>query len=252
MKTIEPFTPIQYVMGSTEFCGLPISVDQRVLIPRPETEILAEMAIEHAGLCSAILRQQQSRPCDALRIDAEPVEAAKVGDVKILDLCTGSGCIAIALAEALTKGPTNCRIIASDISSDALSVARQNAVRNGVDERVVFIKSDLFECIDGEFDIIVSNPPYIARHEFPTLQEEVLREPTIALDGGEDGLEYYRRIIPAMHRHLRRGGCAMFEIGYGQRSAVCEIIEKSGDFKINRVKKDFNGIDRIVVAEWIN
>ncbi len=229
MKTVEPYTPIQYIIGNVEFCGISIDVDARVLIPRPETELLVETAIELLGLYSS-----------------------RGGQARILDLCTGSGCIAIALDAGLTNGPTNCKIIASDISQDALEVARRNAIRNGCSERVAFVKADLFCGVDGEFDIIVSNPPYIARYEFPTLQEEVLREPRLALDGGEDGLDYYRRIVSGMPTHLKRGGRAVFEIGYGQLNAVSKIVEDSGNFKVSSVKKDFNGIDRIVVVEWIN
>ncbi len=229
MRTIAPYTPIQYVIGSVEFCGININVDERVLIPRPETEVLVEAAVQLTGLCSL-----------------------KVGEIKILDLCTGSGCVAIALAERLTKGPTNCRIIASDISPDAIEVARRNAIRNGLYNHIEFINRDLFDGIDDKFDIVVSNPPYIAKYEFPTLQEEVLREPRIALDGGEDGLDYYRRIISKLPDNLKRGGYALLEIGFGQRCAVSAIVDESGYFKVNCIKKDFNGIDRVIIIEWIN
>ncbi|MCX5677647.1 MAG: peptide chain release factor N(5)-glutamine methyltransferase [Candidatus Omnitrophica bacterium] len=233
MKTIEPYTPIQYVIGKTEFCGLEFKVDERVLIPRPETELLVEAAAEFAGL-----------------------SASKADELDILDLCTGSGNIAIALMAGkcapLTKNLSNCRIIASDISPDALEVARRNAVRNGVYGGIEFVCSDLFTDIKGRFDIIVSNPPYIAKHEFLTLQEEVLREPRIALDGGADGLDFYRRIAASLPKHLKRGGYALMEIGYGQRAAVADIIGKSGIFRLSGARKDFNGIDRVIIAEWIN
>lgn len=242
MKTIEPYTPIQYVMGSTVFCGLDFLVDERVLIPRPETELLVEAVVEIAG-------SKENSP----------------GILNILDLCTGSGNIAISLmsrqkaststlrgVEGLTKSLTNCRIVASDISSDSLDVARQNAVRNGLCDKIDFVKSDIFNDIDGQFDIIASNPPYIARYEFPTLQKEVLREPILALDGGEDGLDFYRRIIAAAPKHLKRGGSIVMEMGYGQRPAIADIIGKSGSFKLADVKKDRNMIDRVIIAEWIN
>ncbi len=158
MRPIAPHTPIQYIVGKTEFCGIDFAVDERVLIPRPETELLVEKVIELAGVCGR--------------------------DLRILDLCTGSGNIAITLTKALT----NCRIVASDISEDALDVARSNAAKNGVSGRVEFVRSDLFTDVAGSFDIIASNPPYIARAEFGSLQKEVLREPRIALDGGDDGL----------------------------------------------------------------
>lgn len=233
MKTIEPYTPIQYVMGSTEFCGLDIQVDERVLIPRPETELLVETAAELAAL-----------------------SVSKTGALDILDLCTGSGNIAIALMAAkcapLTKNLSNCRIIASDISPEALEVAGRNAIRNGIYGGIEFVRSDLFNDIKGKFDMIVSNPPYISKHEFPTLQEEVLREPRIALDGGADGLDFYRRIAAGLPEYLKRGGYVVMEIGYAQRAAVTDIIGKSGAFKVSGVKKDFNGIDRVIIAEWTN
>ena len=230
IKTVAPYTPIQYVMGRTEFCGLDFMVDERVLIPRPETELLVETVIDIAGLKSCY--------------DGVP---------RILDLCTGSGNIAISLAaRILTKGLTNCKITASDISDDALEVARQNAALNGVQNKIDFLKSDLFSSIDSKFDIIASNPPYIARHEFPALQEEVLREPILALDGGEDGLDFYRRIIALAPEYLRPGGSIIMEIGYGQMPAIADIIAKSGSLKLAGAQKDHNMIDRIVTAEWIN
>lgn len=225
MKTIEPYTPIQYVMGRTEFCGLEFLVDERVLIPRPETELLVETVTEIIGL------KENSGET-----------------LNILDLGTGSGNIAISL----TKSLTNCRMTASDISPDALDVAGRNSIVNGVCDRINFLNSDLFSDIQGQFDIIVSNPPYIARYEFPALQREVLREPTLALDGGDDGLDFYRRIIAAAPHHLKRGGSIVMEIGYGQCPAVADIIGNSGYFKIAGVKKDRNMIDRAVISEWIN
>jgi release factor glutamine methyltransferase len=214
--------PVQYIIGKAEFCGIDFAVDERVLIPRPETEHLVEKVIELARECSRELR--------------------------ILDLCTGSGNIAITL----TKSITNCRIVASDISEGALDVARSNAAKNGVADRIEFVKSDLFANVNGLFDIIASNPPYIARPEFETLQKEVLREPRIALDGGDDGLLFYRNILSASTLHLKPDGHIVFEIGYGQLSGIIEIIKKTGQFKVAEVKKDWRGIDRIVVVKWIN
>ena len=245
IRTVAPYTPIQYVMGVTEFCELDFAVDHRVLIPRPETELLVYTAVAIAG---SIFRSR--------------------GELDILDLCTGSGNIAVSLAvllgqsdgrmnltseaEVLTKGITNCRIAASDISSDSLDVARLNAARNGAAGRIEFIKSDLFSDIKGKFDIILSNPPYIARCEFQTLPEEVLREPVLALDGGTDGLDFYRRIIADAPARLKPGGAIVMEIGYGQRQAVEDIIVNSGSFRLSEVKRDSSGIERIVTVEWIN
>ena len=172
MRAVEPFTPIQYVMGSAEFCGLDMLVNENVLIPRPETELLVETA------------------------------AALNPARRILDLCTGSGNIAIALmvrlrspsilskaegrVEGLTKSGVTCKIVASDISVGALSIARKNAVRHKA-AGIEFVVSDLFDGLKGSFDIIVSNPPYISGPEFSELQEEVLKEPRVALYGGEIG-----------------------------------------------------------------
>jgi release factor glutamine methyltransferase len=119
-------------------------------------------------------------------------------------------------------------------------------------DKIDFIKSDIFNDIDGQFDIIASNPPYIARYEFPTLQKEVLREPILALDGGEDGLDFYRRIFDAAPRFLRRGGTIAVEIGFGQKAAIGDIVRSGGLFEVTDVKKDQFGIDRIILVKWIN
>ena len=152
----------------------------------------------------------------------------------------------------MTKEAFDCKIVASDISTDALDVARLNAERHGVSKKIRFINSDLFGNIEDRFDIIVSNPPYIALFEFETLQKEVLREPKTALDGGEDGLDFYRRIAGGAPDHLRSGGHIIFEIGFGQAGEVCKILQERGVFKVVGIEKDFNGIDRVVIATWIN
>lgn len=225
MRTIEPHTPVQYVIGHTEFYGLDIMVDDRVLIPRPETEILVEKA---AGFVMGARGKGQ--------------------EARILDLCTGSGAIAIAL----TKAVPDCKIVASDISEDAIEVAEVNAAKHSVCERIQFVTGDLFNNIKGRFDIIVSNPPYVAGFEFGTLQKEVLKEPRIALDGGEDGLDFYRRIVNLAGEYLNPGGYLLFEVGYGQAGEVSRIIESGKFFKVIDTVKDFNDIDRVVVAQWIS
>ncbi len=230
IKTVEPYTPIQYIMGSAEFCGLDFRVDERVLIPRRETELL----VESAGRLALLGRD-------------------RAYGLNILDLCTGSGNIAISLAAGpLTKGISNCKIMASDISADALEVARRNAISNGVYNLIEFVRSDLFSDIKDQFDIIVSNPPYIPENDFLTLQEEVLREPKIALSGGVDGLDFYRLIIDALPGYLKHGGYVVMEIGYLQRDAVADIIARGGTFEISEIVKDHNGIDRVIIAEGIN
>ena len=222
MKTIEPYTPVQYITGQTKFCGLDFIVNEDVLIPRPETELLVETVIAFSYQSSAF-------------------------SLKILDLCTGSGCIAIPL----TKNIPECKIVASDISEAALDIARLNAEKNGVCDNIKFVQSDLFSNITGKFDIIASNPPYIAGYEFKSLQKEVLMEPHIALDGGKDGLDFYRRIISEAARYLDRGGYLIIEIGFGQKEAISKIIKDYGELKLLEVKKDFSGIDRVVTATKI-
>ena len=246
MKTVAPFTPVQYLIGSAEFCGLDFAVDEDVLIPRPETEMLV-------AECRRIIAES-----------AAPAGRPPDSHVRVLDLCTGSGCIAVSLAVAfgscpgvrekggresvrLTKSPSHCKITASDISEKALAVARKNAARHGVGADIVFIQSDLFGSIGGAFTVIVSNPPYIRRDEFAGLQPEVLREPHIALDGGDDGLTYYRAIARDAPRYLAENGRLVVEIGWGQRQAVCEICARNG-LAVLAVKKDRNGIDRVVIA----
>lgn len=229
MKTIAPHTPIQYVIGQTRFCDLDFLVDERVLIPRPETEMLVEAAMEIA---------RKPGP----------------GHLSALDLGTGSGNVAVSLmiqlcAEGLTKFVPKCKIVASDISEAALDVARLNARRHGVLDRIEFIKSDLFENIKDRFDIIIANPPYVAGWEFETLQKEVLREPRIALDGGADGLDFYRSIITASCGYLKSGGHLIMEIGFGQCGCISRIIKETSTLKLEEVKKDWNGIERVVIIK---
>jgi release factor glutamine methyltransferase len=223
INSVKPFTPLQYIIGKEKFFGMDFIVNEGVFIPRPETEILVQTAIEVI----------------------ESARAVK-GALRILDLCTGSGCIAISL----TKNAQECKILASDISEEALVVARENASINGVSDRISFIKSDLFKDIKGKFDIIVSNPPYVARHEFDTLQKEVLKEPRIALDGGNDGLDFYRNIFREAPAYLNDGGHLIAEIGYGQRQGVRDIIEGIKGFQLIDVREDQYSIDRVIKARW--
>lgn len=203
--------PLWYVIGDTEFYGCTIKVDERVLIPRPETEILAEHVIK----------------------------TAEEGD-KILDLCTGSGCIAVAVAK-------NCKdkkvqVTAADVSDAALMVAKENANFNSVD--INFVKSDLFSKVHGRFNIIVCNPPYIKSGDIATLQSEVKNyEPRIALDGGDDGLDFYRRLAKDVTRYLAKGGMLMLECGEGQAEEVLKLFEKR-DYAM--VVKDYSGVDRFL------
>ncbi len=210
-KERESGRPLWYVLGTCDFYGYEFKVDERALIPRPETEELVEVAI---GL-------------------------TKAGD-ETLDLCTGSGAIAITL-----KLKTGANVTASDISLGALSLAKENADRLGAD--VKFVESDLFENIDGKFNLIVTNPPYIKTGDIERLQREVKDyEPISALDGGEDGLDFYRRIAVGAKSRLVNGGAVLAEIGYDQGEAVEEIFAREG-FTV-KAFKDLSGNDRIVSA----
>lgn len=223
--------PLQYITGTQEFMGLPFMVEPAVLIPRQDTETMVEDAIE--------LIQKGT-----LRGD----EAIKVGGIKdVLDLCCGSGAIGISLSKLCPKLKVTC----ADISEGALAVAKENAHLNGC-KSVKFEKSDLFEGFRGKignkkFDMIISNPPYIASGVIPTLQREVREyEPLIALDGGDDGLEFYRRIAAEAANYLRKCGVLILEIGYEQGEAVCQLLREGGAFADVKCLKDLTGKDRIV------
>lgn len=203
--------PLAQVLGYTEFLGLEIRVDGNVLCPRPETELLAEQAI-------LFLKDKKN--------------------ARALDLCTGSGCIAVAL-RVFSKSDVS----ASDISEKALGVAEKNAAANGAE--INFIRSDAFENIEGKFDLIVSNPPYIPTADIDGLDSEVKdHEPRIALDGGEDGLDFYRIIAADAAEYIKDGGALMLECGAGQAR---EIIKMLIGFDCVIVK-DLQGVERIIKA----
>lgn len=211
--------PLQHITGEQEFMGYPFCVNEHVLIPRQDTEILVEEAI------------QVMRP-----------------KMKVLDMCTGSGCIVLSILKMCREKyyMTDLQGIGADVSEEALKVARENGRRLGVP--VTWIQSDLFAKIPEEekYDVIVSNPPYIETAVIDTLQEEVrLHDPYIALDGKEDGLYFYRRIISEAGKYLRTQGKLMFEIGCDQAEAVEELMKNAGYEQIT-VKKDLAGLDRVV------
>jgi len=183
--------PVAYLLGDHEFWGLPFYVDRNVLVPRPDTETVIEVV---RGL-----RPERSAPC------------------RVLDLCTGSGAIAVSLAKELPAAT----VVATDVSAAAVAIARKNAERNGVLDRVEVREGDLFAPVGDEtFDVIVSNPPYIASAVIPTLSAEVKREPVLALDGGADGLAFYDRICPGAFARLVPGGTLVVEHGYDQAEPV--------------------------------
>jgi release factor glutamine methyltransferase len=221
--------PIQYIVGEAEFYGLPFLVNRDVLIPRPETELLVEKAIASA---------------EGLR------QSGEIPSPRIVDTGTGSGAIAVTLAHNLPF----VEITATDISAAALAVARANAARHAVADRVRFLEGDLLAPVAGErFDVVVSNPPYVAAGDRTMLDVEVRDyEPAQALFAGRDGLELYRRLLPASFNALTPGGILLLEIGYGQQEALHALLMKEGFIGIEFFS-DFQGIARIVVAQrrWV-
>ena len=220
IKRLVKGEPIQYIINRAEFMGLEFYVDKNVLIPQPDTEILVENLI-------------------AL---VENLQKMKQNEIKILDLCTGSGAIVISLCKKLQ----NVKLFASDISDKALEIAKRNARTN--ETQVEFIESDLFENINEKFDIIVSNPPYIETSEINKLSQEVQNEPRIALDGGNDGLRFYRQIAKNVKDFLNKSGYLAVEIGYNQKDQVKNIFRNYGLRNIY-TKKDLNGIERIIIGQ---
>ena len=209
--------PLQHLTGEQNFMGLDFLVNEHVLIPRQDTEILVEEIMRdlHDG-------------------------------IRILDMCTGSGCILLSLLHY----SNDCSGVGVDVSEDALAVARQNADRLA-EKQAVFIQSDLFEKVEGSFDLIVSNPPYIRSQEIAGLMPEVREhEPHLALDGKDDGLHFYREIIKGAMPHLKRGGQLFFEIGYDQGEAVQALLAANGYTEI-AVVKDYAGLDRVVYGTFL-
>ncbi len=210
--------PIQYITNNQEFMKLNFYVDKNVLIPQPDTEILVE----------------------------EVINIINDTSVKVLDICTGSGCIGTSI-EKYTKNTT---ITMSDISSRALNIAKSNYIKNMEDtSKVQFIQSDMFKNIKEKYDIIVSNPPYIESKEINKLEKQVQNEPHIALDGGEDGLQFYRKLANEAHKFLNENGYLCMEIGYNQKQAVIQLLKENKNYKEIYSKKDLSGNDRIIIAK---
>lgn len=210
--------PLQYITHYQEFMKLDFYVDENVLIPRADTEITVEEVIMYC-------RKQEKK------------------GLRVLDLCTGSGAIAISVK----KYVPNCELVAVDISKDALEVAKKNAKQHEVD--ITWVLSNLFEEVKGKFDVIVSNPPYIKKEVIKTLDKQVQCEPILALDGGEDGLDFYKKIIEQAPDYLKENGKIFLEIGYEQKQEVLGIIEKTKQYKMVECKKDLAGNDRMIMAK---
>lgn len=206
--------PLQYILGEWEFMGLPFYVDERALIPRQDTELLCEKALE-------IIRAKHCK--------------------SVLDLCTGSGCLAVSIAKL---SEMDLAVFASDVSADALALAKENAALNGVDASIQWFESDLFEKVPGTFDVIVTNPPYLTQEDMEHLQAEVAFEPRLALFGGTDGLAFYRRIAEQYKAHLAPGGTLLLEIGSAQAESVAALFDQ----KVS-VFNDLCGNPRLILAE---
>jgi release factor glutamine methyltransferase len=218
--------PLQYILGTQEFCGLEFDVNQAVLIPRPETELLVDYV--------------------AQRIPAER-------QATIVDVCTGSGCIAVAIARLRPRA----RVIATDLSTPSLEVARRNAARHAVCERITWLEGDLLEPLagrglEGRIDVIVSNPPYISEADWATLQPEVrLFEPRGALVAGPQGTELHERLLHEAGRYLSPGGALIMEIGAGQARAMRRIVDQIPGYRFHRLVYDKAGLERVVIVERV-
>lgn len=219
LERLKNHEPIQYILENQEFMGFNFYVDKNVLIPQPDTENLVEEVIN-------------------------VIEKNNLKYPKILDLCTGSGAIAISLAKLVKKSI----VYGSDISCEALKIAENNSVSNQAN--VLFMKSDMFKNIFKEykFNVIVSNPPYIETKVIKTLDKDVQNEPILALDGGEDGLKYYREIAENAKKYLEDDGFLALEIGYNQKEKVEKIL-KENDYRNIYSRKDLAGIIRVIVAQ---
>ena len=218
IKKLSKGIPLQHITHSQEFMKMTFYVNEDVLIPRPDTEVLVEEVIKIAK---------------------------KINAKKIVDLCTGSGAIAVSLAKYIEDS----QITAVDISNKAINVAKLNAKNNNVENQITFVESDLFKQLPKDkYDIIVSNPPYIKKEIIKSLEKEVQKEPQIALDGGYDGLDFYRKIISKADEYLKFNGYICFEIGYDQKDDVLELLKNEGKYVDTSCKKDLFDNDRVIIA----
>ena len=215
--------PISYILGEQSFFGMDILVNEHTLIPRPETEILVEEALK-------LLKTSEGQ--------------------LVCDVCTGSGCIAVALA----KFSKVAKVYACDLSSDAVKIAYENAARQEVLSKIVIKNGDLLNALAGEqleskLDMIISNPPYIAQDEFAALEPEVGYEPRMALDGGKDGLNFYRRLAFGSRHFLKPGAKLVLEMNSAKSGQIREIVEKNG-FSTEKIVKDYAGLERVLIGKY--
>jgi len=281
--------PLQYILGWWEFMGLAMKTDPRALIPRPETELLVEEALAfikniaarktNTHISQTLTHANAKNRQDRSKQDKSKQDKSKHNKnkctIKVLDVCTGSGCIAVAIAKLAVHISATCDInvdvTAIDISHDALALAKENAVSNQVSDKIHFMQSDLLDGLDifahpsshgsdtlehlftssvntfsnpFTYDLIISNPPYIPTAELKGLKPELDHEPKLALDGGKDGLDLYRRLIPQTIKHLAPDGALMLEIG----PKAVEAITKAAGYGIVKVLSDYAGLDRMIIA----
>ena len=248
--------PLAYILGTREFWSMPFSVSSGVLVPRPETETLVEAALAAGGEMSAARDGASAQcPVPSAQLQAPsakrraPSAGSREAGPTIVELCTGSGAVAVALAKEI---PT-ARILATDVSWRALRVARANAEQHGVAERITFLRGNLCRAIAGQApeesaDLMVANPPYIPTGELVTLMPEVQWEPRLALDGGADGLRVAREIVETGPSRIRPGGFLLLEIGAEQAEAIQELVAASGRWEPARVRCDLAGRPRVVMA----
>lgn len=222
--------PLQYIIGEEEFRGLVFKVTKDVLIPRPETELLVEEAVK------IIVRQRAK---------------GKRQKVNVIDLCTGSGCIAVSIAKEID----DCVVYATDISEKALAVARENAKKHSVEDKITFLQGSFLvplkgKGLEGKIDIILSNPPYVTKKDMEKLQPEIKEyEPSLALYGGEDGLDSYRKIIPEALTYLKNGAYLTLEIGYSQAEGVKKLFTQYSGYGKIEIINDLSEIERVVNAK---
>jgi release factor glutamine methyltransferase len=231
--------PIQYITNKQEFMNFSFFVNQYVLIPQPDTEILVEEVI---NICNKKNRENEN--------ESNESQKNEESKIKILDLCTGSGAIGISILNNIK----NSLVTLSDISNEALDVSNiniKNLVSDDDKDRIKTIHSDLFKSINDKFDIVVSNPPYIKESVIKNLSKEVQNEPIIALDGGEDGLKFYREIINKADKYLNDNGYLCLEIGYDQKEDVIDLIKNTNKYESIYSRKDLASYDRIVICRKI-
>lgn len=224
----ERHEPSAYIVGMREFWGLDFAVTPDVLIPRPETEFIVEevLALRRAGTLGVSGAHAR-----------EPLRVADIG--------TGSGCLAVTIAREVAP----CRVVASDLSSEALAVAQSNARRHGVADRIEFVRTSYLEGVDGSFDLITANPPYVKEGDKPALARGVRHEPEVALFGGRDGLRDLGGVLATAQNSLKPGGWLIMEFGYGQEDAVRDLIAANRDLRLDHIREDLQGIPRTAIIQ---